>query len=133
MAVATTMKLSPLAYAMNLPALAPRSRTLYVAILLVGLVVPYFVWENYLYIYRYGNDLKGDAWSTIGALLVAVPFAARASEALPIQNHIPPALKARFTPVQTVEPESSLTQPAARAGAPIGKLKSAGIAFVPDK
>ena len=75
MAVATTMKLSPLAYAMNLPAMSARSRWLYGAILLGGLVAPYFIWENYLYIYRYGNDLKGDAWSTAGALAVAVPFA----------------------------------------------------------
>jgi hypothetical protein len=33
------------------------------------------VWENYLYIYRYGNELKGDAASTLGAALVVVPFA----------------------------------------------------------
>jgi len=74
MAVATTMKLSPFYYAKNILRMPLGVASLYVAILLVGLVLPYFVWDNYLYIYRYGNELKGDLASTAGALLLAVPF-----------------------------------------------------------
>ena len=74
MAVATTMKLSPLYYAKNILRMPRRVAWLYVAILFAGLVLPYFVWDNYLYIYRYGNELKGDLASTAGALLLAVPF-----------------------------------------------------------
>ena len=46
-----------------------------VAILLAGLMFPYFVWDNYLYIYRYGNDLKGDWASAAASLVFVVPFA----------------------------------------------------------
>ena len=74
MAVATTMKLSPLYYAKNILRMPRGVASLYVAILLAGFVLPYFVWDNYLYIYRYGNELKGDIASTAGALLLAVPF-----------------------------------------------------------
>lgn len=74
MALATTMKLSPLYYIRHLPAMPRPTAALYVAILLAGLVLPYFVFENYLYIYRYGNELKGDAVSTGLALLGAGVF-----------------------------------------------------------
>ncbi|MCC7043109.1 MAG: hypothetical protein IT183_04560 [Acidobacteria bacterium] len=75
MAIATTIKLSPLYYTKNILRMPRPSAMLHVAILVVGLVLPYFVWENYLYIYRFGNELKGDLASTVGALLLAVPFA----------------------------------------------------------
>ncbi|HEY6506747.1 MAG TPA: hypothetical protein VIY56_01960 [Vicinamibacterales bacterium] len=75
MAIATTMKLSPLYYAKNVFTMTRGMATLFVAILLAGLVLPYFIWDNYLYIYRYGNELKGDWMSALGALTVAVPFA----------------------------------------------------------
>jgi hypothetical protein len=75
MAVATTMKLSPLYYVKNVFAMPPARATVFLAILAAGLVLPYFIWDNYLYIYRYGNALKGDWLSTLGALLFAVPFA----------------------------------------------------------
>jgi hypothetical protein len=75
MALATTMKLSPLYYAKNVVSMDRRSALLFVGILVAGLVMPYFIWDNYLYIYRFGNELKGDWASTAGALLLAVPFA----------------------------------------------------------
>ena len=75
MALATTMKLSPLYYAKNVFTMPRPWAVAYAAILVAGLVLPYFVWENYLYIYRYGNELKGDAASTIGAALAVMPFA----------------------------------------------------------
>jgi hypothetical protein len=75
MAIATTIKLSPLYYTKNILRMSRQSAMLHVAILVAGLVLPYFVWENYLYIYRFGNELKGDMASTVGALLLAAPFA----------------------------------------------------------
>ncbi len=75
MALATTMKLSPLYYAKNVFAMTRGQAAGFVAILAAGLVLPYFIWDNYLYIYRYGNELKGDWLSTAGALAVAAPFA----------------------------------------------------------
>ena len=74
MAVATTMKLSPLYYAKNVGRMSRPQAAIFLAILVVGLVLPYFIWENYLYIYRYGSELKGDWQSAAGALFLAVPF-----------------------------------------------------------
>lgn len=75
MAVAITMKLSPLYYVKNVFGMRPRTATAFMAILAAGLLLPYFVWDNYLYIYRYGNELKGDWNDAIGALTVVIPFA----------------------------------------------------------
>ena len=79
MAVATTLKLLPIAYARYLPRLARRSPKgvggTYVAILIAGLVVPFFVWENYGDIYQFANERKGNDWLDIlSALLLVVPF-----------------------------------------------------------
>jgi hypothetical protein len=75
MATATTMKLSPLFYVVHTRAMTRRSAWAYVAVLIAGLILPYWIWDNYLYIYRYGNELKGD-WETMaGALALAGPFA----------------------------------------------------------
>jgi hypothetical protein len=74
-AVATAMKLSPLYYLVNLGRLRRRDAALYVAILATGFVVPYFVWENYLYIFRYSAELKGDWDNAAAALAAAIPFA----------------------------------------------------------
>ena len=65
------MKLSPLYYAKNVVRMPREYAVLYLAILAAGLVLPYFVWDNYLDIYRYGNELKGDRASTVGALMRA--------------------------------------------------------------
>ena len=74
MAVATTMKLLPLYYVRQLPHLSRRAAWMYVAILVGGLVLPYFIWDNYLDIYRYASERKGNDWSDIaGAVLLAVP------------------------------------------------------------
>jgi hypothetical protein len=80
------MKLLPLGYARYLPRLArpspngeggmPRwTAWCYGVILIAGLVLPYVVWDNYLDIYRFANERKGNDWLDItGALLVVVPF-----------------------------------------------------------
>ena len=75
MAVAIVMKLSPLYYVKNVLTMRRQTALVFVAILMAGLVLPYFVWDNYLYIYRYGNDLKGDWASAAASLLFIVPFA----------------------------------------------------------
>ena len=74
-ALATAMKLSPLYYVSNLGTMRRRDAALFIAILLAGFVLPYFVWENYLYIYRYSAELKGDWDNAVAALIVVAPFA----------------------------------------------------------
>ena len=74
-ALATAMKLSPLYYLMNLGTMRRRDAVIYVGILVTGFVLPYFVWENYLYIFQYSAELKGDWDNAAAALLVVVPFA----------------------------------------------------------
>jgi hypothetical protein len=69
------MKLSPLYYVANLGLMRPSDRAVYVAILVGGLVLPYFVWDNYLYIFQYGAELKGDWNNAAAALAVVMPFA----------------------------------------------------------
>jgi hypothetical protein len=75
MAVAITMKLSGLYYVKNVLRMPRTTAVAFVAIVLAGLVLPYFIWENYLYIYRYGNELKGHWYDGALAALVVVPFA----------------------------------------------------------
>src|SRR5688572_567524 len=75
MALAITIKLSPLYYAKNMLRMKPASACLFAAIVLAGLVAPYFIWENYLYIYRFQNELKGGSWANaLGALALVLPF-----------------------------------------------------------
>ena len=83
MAIATAMKLLPLAYLRNLPGLARRSPKgeggstayVYAAILIAGLVLPFFIWENYGYIYQFANERKGNDWlDVLGALLLVAPL-----------------------------------------------------------
>jgi hypothetical protein len=76
MALATAMKLLPLAYARYLPRLPGRTVWAYAAILIAGLVLPFFIWQNYGYIYQFANDRKANDWLDIaGALLLVAPLA----------------------------------------------------------
>lgn len=75
-ALATIVKLSPLYYAKNILRMQRSTALLFAAVLIGGLVLPYFVWDNYLYIYRFQNELKGGSWlNAAGALALVVPFA----------------------------------------------------------
>jgi hypothetical protein len=74
MALATAMKLSPLYYLVNLGLMTVRDRVVVLVVVLAGLVLPYFVWENYLYIFQYGAELKGDWDNAAAALAVVIPF-----------------------------------------------------------
>jgi hypothetical protein len=74
MAIAITMKLSPLFYARCVLEMTRRSAIGFVAILIAGLVLPYFIWDDYLYIYRFHEGNKGGPAELAGAVLVTVPF-----------------------------------------------------------
>ena len=76
MALATTMKLSPLFYGLEVFRMPRRTAVLYVAIVFAGLVLPYFLWSDYLYIYSYGAGLKGSPWNHLFAVILAPAFAA---------------------------------------------------------
>jgi hypothetical protein len=76
MAVATTMKLTPLFYAKNILRMNRWIAVLFIAILLAGLVLPYFIWDNYAYIYRFGAETRRVRWyDTAGAMMLVLPFA----------------------------------------------------------
>jgi hypothetical protein len=75
LALATAMKLSPLFYLANLGRMRRRDAVLYIGILTSGFILPYFVWENYLYIFQYNAELKGDWDNAAAALIVVTPFA----------------------------------------------------------
>jgi hypothetical protein len=74
-ALATAMKLSPLYYLANLGRMRRRDAGLYVGIVATGFILPYFIWENYLYIFKYSAELKGDWDNAAAALIVVMPFA----------------------------------------------------------
>jgi hypothetical protein len=74
-ALAITMKLSPLYYLVNVVNMRRGIAVLFLAVVMAGLVLPIWIWENYLYIFRFNDEIKGDIWSSTGALAIAVPFA----------------------------------------------------------
>jgi hypothetical protein len=76
MALAIDMKMTPLYYAKNLSIMGGQVATLFVVILLAGLLAPYFIWENYSYIYRFHETLKGDTFGMVAAIGYSIPFAA---------------------------------------------------------
>ena len=76
MAVAIAMKVSPVYYVTSVFKMSRGMAWVFAAIVIAGLVVPYVVWDNYLYIFRFNDGIKGHWYDTVGAALVAVPFAA---------------------------------------------------------
>jgi len=75
MALATTMKLSPLYYVKHVSAMSAGVGVSYLAVLAAGLVLPYFVFENYLSIYTYGFELRGSLAGSGASLAAAALFA----------------------------------------------------------
>jgi len=75
MALAASMKLSPIYYVKNLLLMGRGTAATYAAILAAGLALPYVVFEHYLYIYTYGYELRGSASGAAGALAAAGLFA----------------------------------------------------------
>ena len=74
MAVATTMKLSPAAYVRQITRMPRHIALAYVAILLAGFVLPYFIWDDYLKIFTFHENVKGNVYDTIAAVVLVVPF-----------------------------------------------------------
>jgi hypothetical protein len=75
MAVAITMKTSPLFYVKEIVAMKRPAAVCFLSIVVAGLVLPYFFLENYLYIYRFHSEVKGQHWYNVaGPLAVVVPF-----------------------------------------------------------
>ena len=74
-ALAITMKTSPLFYVKEVFAMKRPTAVAFIGIIVAGLVLPYFALENYLYIYRFHSEVKGQHWyNVVGPLLVVVPF-----------------------------------------------------------
>ena len=73
-ALATAMKLLPLSYARYIPRMPLRVAWKYAAIVIAGLILPFFIWANYGYIYEFANERKGNDWLDVaGALLLVAP------------------------------------------------------------
>src|SRR5450759_5899161 len=67
--------MSPLYYGKNVLTTRRWIAALVVAIIIVGLVLPYFLWDNYLYIYEFHIHRKGHYWlNAAAAMLLVVPF-----------------------------------------------------------
>jgi hypothetical protein len=74
MALATVMKLSPLFYATEVARMRRRDAAIFVAILVAGLLLPFAIWDNYAYIFRFNDGLKGRWYSSYVAAAIAIPF-----------------------------------------------------------
>ena len=68
------MKLSPAAYIREILTMRRGTAMIFVAILLAGFVLPYFIWDNYLTIFTFHAQVKGNVYDTIAAVVLVVPF-----------------------------------------------------------
>ena len=78
MAVAITMKLSPAAYTREILTMRRRTAVVFAAILFAGFVLPYFIWDDYLYIFTFHEQVKGNIYDTVLAVK-SVPICCGAS------------------------------------------------------
>ena len=76
MALAIVIKVSPLYYVRHVLTMRPPVAAGVVAILVAGLVLPYFVWDNYLSIFRFAMENKGSWPDAVAALGVVLPVTA---------------------------------------------------------
>ena len=74
MALAITMKLSPVAYAWQMLTMRRGTAMIFAAILFAGFVLPYFIWDNYLTIFTFHDQVKGNIYDTVAAVVLVVPF-----------------------------------------------------------
>ena len=74
MALAITMKLSPAAYAWQILTMRRGMAMIFVAILFAGFVLPYVIWDNYLTIFTFHDQVKGNIYDTVAAVILVVPF-----------------------------------------------------------
>ena len=45
-----------------------RTAIIFAAILFAGFVLPYFIWDNYLYIFTFHEQVKGNIYDTVAAV-----------------------------------------------------------------
>jgi hypothetical protein len=76
MAAAIVTKLSPFYFVRYLTRMPRSIAIVFLAILVGGFVLPYFIWDNYLYIFRYNSELKGSGMAALGAGALAIAFVA---------------------------------------------------------
>ena len=77
MAAAIVLKLSPLYYVKNVFGMKPWVAAGFIAILATGLLLPYFILENYSSVLRFNNEIKGRHWYDLaGSLILVIPFTA---------------------------------------------------------
>ena len=74
MALAITMKLSPAAYVWQMLTMRRGTAMSFAGILFAGLVLPYFIWDNYLTIFTFHEQVKGNIYDTVAAVVLVVPF-----------------------------------------------------------
>ena len=74
MALAITMKLSPAAYAWQILTMRRGMAMIFAAILFAGFVLPYFIWDNYLNIFTFHDQVKGNIYDTVAAVALVAPF-----------------------------------------------------------
>ena len=74
MALAITMKLSPVAYAWQMLTMRRGTAMIFAAVLFAGLALPYFIWDNYLTIFTFHEQVKGNIYDTVAAVALVVPF-----------------------------------------------------------
>jgi hypothetical protein len=72
--VAIDVKLLPLFFLTNVTSMRRRQAVTLIAIVAAGLVLPYFLLPNYLYIYSFQSETRGSLWQTVGAIAVTLPF-----------------------------------------------------------
>ena len=74
MALAISMKLSPAAYTWQILTMRRGMAMIFVAILFAGFVLPYVIWDNYLTIFTFHDQVKGNIYDTVAAVVLVVPF-----------------------------------------------------------
>ena len=74
MALAITMKLSPAVYVWQILTMRRGIAMIFVAILFAGFVLPYVIWDNYLTIFTFHDQVKGNIYDTVAAVILVVPF-----------------------------------------------------------
>ena len=72
--VAIDVKLLPMFFLTNLTWMRRRQAAVLIGVVAAGLVLPYFLLPNYLYIYSFQSETRGGLWQTVGAIAVTLPF-----------------------------------------------------------
>jgi hypothetical protein len=74
MAIAIAVKLSPMYYLKEVPRMPRLTAVVVLAIVCAGLLLPYFIWPNYAYIYRFQQERHSNYWTNTRGVhsLVAV-------------------------------------------------------------